>query len=41
MQIKQIDNVLTITLRGVEGLIVLNLLVFILIIFLESNDSAP
>jgi hypothetical protein len=41
MQIKHIDNVLTITLRDVEGLKVLNLLVFILIFFFESNDSAP
>ena len=41
MQIKHIDNVLTITLRGFEGLEVLNLLVFIIIFFLENNDSAP
>ncbi|KGF98137.1 hypothetical protein EU95_0067 [Prochlorococcus marinus str. MIT 9201] len=41
MQIKQIDNVLTITLRGFEELKVLNLFVFIIISFFESNDSAP
>ena len=41
MQIKHIDNVLTITVRDVEGEKVLNLLVFIKIFFLESNDSAP
>ena len=41
MQIKHIDNVLTITVRDVEGEKVLNLFVFILTFFLESNDSAP
>jgi len=37
MQIKHIDNVLTITLVDLEGLKVLNLFVFIIISFLESN----
>ena len=41
MQIKHIDNVLTITVRDVEGEKVLNLFVFIFIFFFESNDSAP
>ena len=41
MQIKHIDNVFTIKLRDEEGQKVLNLLVFILIFFLDSNDSAP
>ena len=41
MQIKHIDNVLTITVRDVEGEKVLNLFVFIFNFFLESNDSAP
>ena len=41
MQIKQIDNVLTITLKDFKGYKVLNLFVFIFIFFLESNDSAP
>ena len=41
MQIKQIDNVLTITLRDVEGYKVLNLSVFMIIFFFDNNDSAP
>ena len=41
MQIKHIDNVLTITLKDFKGCEVLNLFVFIIISFLESNDSAP
>ena len=41
MPIKHIDNVLTITLKDFEGYKVLNLFVFILIFFLESNDSDP
>ena len=41
MQIKHIDNVLTITLADFEGWKVLNLLVFIEISFFENNDSAP
>ena len=41
MQIKQIDNVLTITLKGFEEWKILNLFVFIIISFFESNDSAP
>ena len=41
MQIKHIDIVLKITLRGFEGWEVLNLFVFIIIFFFESNDSAP
>ena len=41
MQIKHIDNVLTITLREVEEYGVLNLFVLIIIFFFESSDSAP
>ena len=41
MQIKHIDNVLTITLKDPEGLEVRNLLVFIITCFFDSNDSAP
>ena len=41
MQIKHIDNVLTITLREVEEWGVLNLFILITISFFERSDSAP
>ena len=41
MQIKHIDNVLTNTLRDLEGWKVLNLLVFIIIFFFDNKESAP
>ena len=41
MQIKQIDNVLTITLRDFDGVGVRNLFIFKIISLFESNDSAP
>ena len=41
MQIKHIDNVLTTNANGVDLNVVLNLSAFIIIFFLDSNESAP
>ena len=41
MPIKHIDNVLTIKLRRFDLVSVRNLVVFIIIFFLENNESAP